>query len=337
MAPSTRAASSMSASTPAIPVRAERMKNGRRDERLGEDHGDRREGNVDTQRRERLTEQAAAVRRRAAARDQRPRVEARSGGPRCASSRPEPRNRRRASTIASGKPKATVRMRLAVVVTRLRASASRTAGDVKATAQRAVDDRARNQHGDGQRRGRARRPPRWPPAASPGDRGTAVGASPNREALERAGCRHRVPRSVGGAGTRSWPGSPARQVRRTRSGTPARRPDSAMALTTTPAYVAGTLAVGGIVTGADLGRCLGVGHVDDRRVAFAELDLGHDGRTLSSFEAMLALYCRDEVGRDSRVPWPGSRRAWLAYFVIGTASPAAMILTPRLGQVRRAS
>ena len=132
-APSTRAASSMSRSTPAIPVRADRMKNG-----------------ADTNVWARITATVVngtenpSSSNGAASNPRRPNTSSRAspatdggntiGRSTTASIRPFAPKRRRARTKASGIPSATVITRLIAVVTRLSHSASRTTGEATATA-----------------------------------------------------------------------------------------------------------------------------------------------------------------------------------------------------------
>ena len=74
-----------------------------------------------------------ADRTRGAARGRRPTAAGRSAGRRPPRSSPCRGTRRRARTIASGRPRATVTTRLMAVVTRLSQSASRTTGEASAT------------------------------------------------------------------------------------------------------------------------------------------------------------------------------------------------------------
>ena len=98
--------------------------------------------------------------------------------------------------------------------------------------------------------------------------------------------------------------------------------------TTTPAYVAGTLAARRDLDRPDAVRRRRVGGVDDGRIAFAELDLGDD--------RLDVLLLRDDVrgvavGEAGRIAGLG-RRDWRSpaprRSVIGTSSPAAMTLMP---------
>ena len=143
-----------------------------------------------------------------------------------ASTRPLPRNCRRAMTKARGSPNATVIPRLMAVVTRLNDSASRTAGDAIASWREPSRIARATSVSTGSPRNSARSPatatsePSPQPARSTRvsvDRATLEGAFPGLPAASVL---------TSAAGTRSCPGSPGRRVPRTRPGTTWRPPHS---------------------------------------------------------------------------------------------------------------
>ena len=71
--------------------------------------------------------------------------------------------------------------------------------------------------------------------------------------------------------------------------------------------------------------------VDDRGVTVAGLDLGHDRSDVVLLRDDVRGVGRGEVGRVAGLLGEVGD-SWLAYFVIGTASPAAMTLTPGLAR-----
>ena len=222
-APSTRAASSRSRSTPASPVRAERMKNGAETNvwaRItatvvnGTEMPRSPKGAESSPRRPK-------TRRRASPATAGGRTIGRST---IASTRPLPRNRRRARTTASGKPSVTVITRLMAVVTRLSRSASRTIGEATATRSDPSRIARRTSVMTGSPRNKAKRAAsavsersaRRPALRGSGlERPTAAGATPGLPAAPSI--------TTPAGGTRSWPGLPGRRARRTRPGRPGPR------------------------------------------------------------------------------------------------------------------
>ena len=225
-APSTRAASSRSRSTEAIPVRAERMKNG-----------------ADTNVWARITATVVngiaipSASNGPPSRPRRPRTIRRAspatdggrtiGRSITASSQPLPGNARRARIQASGRPKATVRTRLTSVVARLRTRASRTTREVIVAASdpsssarptRARTGSPRKSAVSVAGRGDRSLPPGRSAAPAPGGGERRIGGGHGSH------CRCAASSITTAAGTRSRRESPGRRARRASPGMPGRRP-----------------------------------------------------------------------------------------------------------------
>ena len=217
-APSTLAASSRSRSTPAMPIRAERTKNGA-------------ETNVIARITAIVVNGTEMPRNSngAASRPRRPNTRSSAspatdggrtiGRSTTASTTPLPRNWRRASTTANGRPSVTVMTRLIAVVTRLSHRASTTSGVASATPNDPVRIARASSVATGRPRNSAKSPASAVSDRSPHrPRCAATGAE--RPVVSTRSRERPVASSImTGAGTRSRPGSPGRRDRRTRSGT----------------------------------------------------------------------------------------------------------------------
>ena len=212
---------------------------------------------------------------------------------------------------ASGVPKASVSPRLIAVVTRLRRSASRTTGLARAA---------------------SRPPPNSARATSP-----MTGTARNRTSGSvRATSPRGRPRGGAHDGGRNpnslrtaCPSGPASQVRNACAAAA-----FGDAFTTTPAYVAGTLASAGISIVLTFVDAFASVEVDDRRVAFTELDLGDD--------RLDVVLLRDDVlvvgRREPRRVTPGSgevRDDLCGVFGDGDVRAGGDDLDAGLGQVGR--
>ena len=158
-APSTRAASSKSRSTPRNPARAARMKNGIETNIWARIDGDRRERDRDPEGRQLVAEDAAPPE----GEQQREPGDRRRQDDRQvddASTKLAPRNRRRARRWATGVAIAIVRTRLTAVVMRDSWSASRTAGSPIATWSAPPAAARTTRTATGRPRNRPTRPPR---------------------------------------------------------------------------------------------------------------------------------------------------------------------------------
>ena len=211
---------------------------------------DRRERDARSRGRlERRRQQARAGRTRAAGRGRPPTAAGRSAGRRSPRAKPLPAERPAGKDErqrqAQGRRSCT---RLIAVVTRLSQRASRTTGERERVRQRPIEDRP---HDEGERPAAPRKS-----AKSAGDRveraiaPTARPRARDRRAAGpvravRGGMLAAAPSITTAAGTRSRRGSPGRPARRTRSRNALAAAAFFDALTTTPAYVAGTFAVSG--------------------------------------------------------------------------------------------
>ena len=203
----------------------------RRDEHLGQHDRERRERDRDA---EHVPQRLAQHARRPNT-SSRPRP-ATAGGSTMgrsttASRNPDPRNTRRASTNASGRPNAMVMTRLTVVVIRLSWSASRTAGVARAVASEPPAIERTTSTTTGRPRNRANRLATARIDSSPAEirrgRVAMLGPPPGPGASAWLLAPDPSVTTTGAAGTRSSTGSPARQGPQTRSGTSRRRPGSA--------------------------------------------------------------------------------------------------------------
>ena len=85
----------------------------------------------------------------------------------------------------------------------------------------------------------------------------------------------------------------------------------------------------------DLVRCGRIGDIDDPCIAFAEFDLGHDCADVVLLRRHVRGVRSRKAGRGVRLLAARFATNCVAYFVIGTSSPAAMIQNPRLREIRR--
>ena len=183
----------------------------RRDERHGEDHRDRRERDRDA-RGARTARTAARVgRRRAAGRGPATDGGSTIGRSTTASMTPLPRNRRRASTNASGSPSATVMTRLDGRRHEAQPEGVEDRGRGEGDPQRAVEDGPHDEGEDGQAEEqgeqagedgeRPLRPSARPGRRPPGDRRCAPGCSPGGS-VDHDGGRNPKPLRI------AWPSRP---------------------------------------------------------------------------------------------------------------------------------
>ena len=204
-----------------------------------------------------------------------------------------PRNRRRARTKASGRPRATVSTRLTAVVARLSHSASRTTGEAAASASDPSTIARATSATTGSPRNRANRAARATSERSPQRAGRPV---PDRPVDGPPPARGRLAHRAGGRNP-SARGSPARRARRTSRGTRGPRPVLAGGRRRRRHTSRGTLASSGTATVRTPVDGRGVRHVDDAGVALAELDLRHDCLDVVLLRRDVRRVGRLEVGR----------------------------------------
>ena len=196
-----------------------------------------------------------------------------------------PRNDRRASTIASGRPNTTVRTRLTAVVVEAQGQRGEDGRRADDLAQRAVDDRPGDERDDRQRQeqredAREREQPDLAPRAPSR---SAAGGAADRRRLLADGLRH----DAGGRNPNSariaWPSGPGEPVEERVGGLGVRR-----RLDDHPGVARRDVGVVGHVDRRDLVGRRGVGDVDDGGVALADLDLRPNGGDV--------VLLRDDVG-----------------------------------------
>ena len=222
-APSTRAASSRSRSMLAIPVLAERMKNGADTKVWARMTAPVVNG---TEIPSRSSAGASSPRRPKTRSSANPATDGGRtiGRSTIASSQPFPRKRRRARTNASGRPSATVTTRLTAVVTRLSASASSTMRDPIAMASEPSKIDRPTRVRTGRPRNSATSAATTPSDRSPWCPGRRT-PDPGRS---NAGRRRAASSVTRAGGSRARRGSPGRPGRRTSRGTSWRRPRASM-------------------------------------------------------------------------------------------------------------
>ena len=339
VAPSTRAASSRSRSTPGDPRPRREDEERRRDERLGQDHREEGERDLDPQRRP--ASRRTTPRRPKASRSASPATDGGRtiGRSTTASSSREPRNRRRASTKASGSPKTTVSDE--ADRGRHQAQGERIEDDRRGerSGERSVEDRPddEGEHRKAQEERRRRPPGRTGPslpgafACEPVARDDG-GTGRNDGSATTDGRLVPTARLRMAGGTRARRGSPARRRPRARSGRPRRLGVRARPSRPPPPYVAGTFAESGDRDRGDLRTrpSRRSRRRSRRRPRRARSWTRRRRRCPPSRRCSRRTSPRSRPG--SRVCFARFATSWFAYFVIGTVSPAAMTLTPALAR-----